>query len=754
MTRVTRAVWTIGLSLLVVSFFVTSFHAHAQSANLRGVITAADDGESLQGVHISLRNDQGELYGAVSDNDGLFVISRLPAGRYLLSASFVGFATFTDTLTLAPQDRQVYEIVMYEDESELDELIIEAERESGAARVTAGMERVTPEQITAIPSPDISGDLVSYLSTLPGVVLMGDRGGQIFIRGGEPSHNMTLIDGMQIYQPFHVLGFYSAFPADIVSGADVYAGGFGSKFTGRVSSVIDVQTRDGNKRMFRSSATLSPFTSSATLEGPLLRDRLSFLGSGRISMLDELASRYVTAPLPYRFGDVFGKVHARLSASHQLSLSGLNTFDRGRIPRQNELLGENEEIRWSNAAYGMRYLIAPRTIPIIGEVLVSYSRLDSDLGPAGDPVRSSRIESINTAFNVTNYLGDTQWDWGGFLRESTIDSELGGLFQNVLSAPERSVHAGGYIEPEVRLRGGWSARAGISAQVYGTSGVYVEPRFRLLWDRGRHHWSLAAGLYRQDIVGLNDRRDATNIFTAWVETPLGEATRAAHALLGYRTTPATWLELSVEGYFKKLDDLFVSAWTPFPTFTTSLQHAEGHSAGFDFRIEWRRSHFYGFVNYGYSATMYEANSSHTASYSGSYRPPHDRRHQINILATGAVRDFNVSLRWQFGSGLPYSRIHGFDGFILMDGAVEVDRVRGFPRVIYEAEPYRGILPTYHRLDITVDRTFTFKSGLEATLQLGLLNAYNRRNLFALDLFTAQRTDQLPLIPTAGIRLDI
>ena len=104
---------------------------------------------------------------------------------------------------------------------------------------------------------------------MPGVVLMGDRGGQLFIRGGEPSQNLTLLDGMYVYQPFHILGFYSAFPSEIISQADVYAGGFGSKFTGRISSVIDVQSRNGDKRGFDASASLSPFTSSLRVEGPL-----------------------------------------------------------------------------------------------------------------------------------------------------------------------------------------------------------------------------------------------------------------------------------------------------------------------------------------------------------------------------------------------------------------------------------------------------------------------------------------------------
>jgi hypothetical protein len=274
----------------------------------------------------------------------------------------------------------------------------------------------------------------------------------------------------------------------------------------------------------------------------------------------------------------------------------------------------------------------------------------------------------------------------------------------------------------------------------------------MLLERGPHNWSAAAGIYRQEVVGLSDRRDATNIFTAWTETPFGEALRALHLLAGYRTTPAPWLEVSAEVFYKKLDELFIGEWTSFPRFSTQLQRAHGRSAGIDVRLEVRRRLFYGFINYGYSSTQYEAEGT-VLENPGWFRPPHDRRHQANVLVTTSVRGFDLSARWQFGSGLPYTQIHGFDGFILMDGAVQVDRVRGFPRVIYDSVPYRAELPTYHRLDVTVDRTFALARGLDLTAQVGVLNLYDRRNLFALDLFTAQRTDQLPIVPIAGLKIE-
>ena len=727
--------------------------ARAQSASVRGFVTTDPGGESLQGVNVSVDNLSGALKGGVSNEDGFFLIGRISPGRYALQASFIGFATYVDTLDIESDARLLVNIVLREDALAMEGISVEAQRDDGAARVTAGQQTVRPEDIELIPSPDVSGDLASYLSTIPSVVLMGDRGGQVFIRGGEPTQNLTLLDGIEIYQPFHVLGFYSAFSSEIVNRADVYAGGFGAEFSGRISSVIDVHSRNGNKRAIHASAALSPFTSAGHLEGPIVPGRISFLAAARYSMLDELASRYVSAPLPYVFDDVFGKMHARLGPNRQLSVTGLKTFDRGTLTPTDDPLRRSDEVSWRNTALGVRYLSAPRILPILSEVLVSVSRLESSFGPRDEPIRISDLELFNLAVNMTNFAQRSEVKWGFFLRTPLTETVLGGLFQNLTVGRGAPTNVGAYIQPEIYVGGGLYVRPGLTVQTMGSTGDYFEPRLRLRLQRGVQEWSAAAGVYRQVTVGLSDRRDATNIFTAWVQTPASEAMRSMHALLGYRVEPVPWLECSIEGFYKSMDNLFIGEWTAFPGFTTRLQEAHGAAYGFDLRMEVRRSRFYGFVNYGLSYTRYEIDPASPAVHNpGRFRPPHDRRHQVNMLGKVALYGFDINARWQFGSGLPYTPVEGFDGFVLMDGPVNVRNVRGFPRVIYENIPYRGILPTYHRLDVTVERAFDLPLEAAMTVQVGVMNAYDRANLFSLDLLTTQRTDQLPLVPIAGMKV--
>ena len=730
--------------------------AYAQSASIRGFIRDGDDGESLQGVNVLLDNTEGGFYGTVSDNDGVYAFSRIPPGQYLFKVSFIGYESYVDTLLMRAGSITSLNIDLFTTDTELGEVLVEAELPGGAAGVTAGLQSVKPQDIELIPAPDVSGDLATYLTTLPGIVSLGDRGGQFFVRGGEPSHNMVLIDGMYVHQPFHILGFYSAFPSDIINRADVYAGGYGSQFNGRMSSVIDVYTRNGSKKGFGGSVSLAPFVSAALIEGPLVKDRISFLGSFRQSVIDQGASRYISEDLPYNFGDSFAKAHAVLGQNSQLSISWLETHDKG-------VLGEGsvdrvlDEIRWTNTAFGLRYLFLSGSKPFIGELLFSVSRMRSEVGPDSDPVRSSQFNNFNYAVNFTNFIGRTEWKYGIFARAPSLQTELGGLFQEEEIGIGRRHKIGMYLEPDIHFNANLRARVGLIAMLFtgNTNNTFFEPRARLVWEKGAHEVSLAAGIYHQEVIGLNDRRDATNVFTAWVNAPSEDLTESKHVLAGYRFHPTDWLEFSTEGYYKSIDNVFIAEWTAFPRFTTRMQPASGRALGWDLRAEVRRPNFYAFLNYGLASVEYDAQQSSLQLWYGNdsfrFRPPHDRRHQINFVASTSLFDFDISTRWNFGSGLPFSEIVGFDGFALLDGVQNIFDIEDSRRVIYD-RPFGGELPAYHRLDISVDRKFRWDS-ISLTAQAGVINVYNRKNVLSFDVFTFRRTNQLPIIPTVGIKIE-
>ncbi len=739
----------------ILSFCITE-DAFAQSATVRGFVRDADDGESLQGVNVVLDNGEGGFYGTVTDNDGVYALSRIPPGLYVFMVSYVGYELHQDTMLLRSGAITSMDVDLRSSDTELGEVYVEADQPSGAARITAGLQSVRPQDIELVPAPDVSGDLATYLTTLPGVVAIGDRGGQLFVRGGEPSHSMALIDGMYVHQPFHILGFYSAFPADIINRADVYAGGFGSQFNGRISSVIDVYTRNGNKRKFGGSASIAPFVSAALIEGPIKQNKTSVIGSIRQSVIDYGAQNYISEDLPYTFGDAFAKVHSIVSDNSQLSFSYLHTHDEG-------VLGEQsvdrvlDEIRWRNTAFGVRYLFLSGSKPFLGELLFSVSRMRSEVGPSTNPVRSSVFNSFNYQVNFTNFIGRTEWKYGIFTRAPALQTELGGLYQDFEIGRGKRHKIGLYIEPDIHINANWRARFGLIGMMFtgDRTNRFVEPRARVVWEKGAHEFNAAIGRYHQEVIGLTDRRDATNIFTAWVSAPSDVITDATHAIVGYRFHPAPWIEFGTEAFYKHFNNVYIAEWTSFPRFTSRMQRASGRAYGWDFRIEVRRPKFYGYMNYGLSSVQYTARQETLPLWYGTneldFRPPHDRRHQLNVLLSTTIAGFDVSTRWNFGSGLPYNRVVGFDGFVLMNGVQDLFTVNDDRRVIYDL-PFKGVLPTYHRLDISADRKFDWERWA-LTVQAGIINVYNRRNLLALDIFTLRRTDQLPIIPTLGLKIE-
>lgn len=735
--------------------------ATAQTATLRGFVTSDDDGQPLPGVNVVLTAPAREPRGVATDSDGFYSISQLPPDTYVLTASFVGFQTYVDTLALESGIINL-NIALAVSTAELDEVVVETERDAaGVAGITAGLQTVRSADIELVPMPDVSADLANYLTAMPGVISQGDRGGQYFIRGGEPTQNLVLLDGIPVYQPFHFVGFFSAFPSEIINTADVYAGGFGGQFGGRLSSVIDIATRTGNKEGFAGAASVAPFVAAARVEGPLVPDKVSVLGSIRQSMIQQGAARLVDAPLPFTFGDRFGKLHANLSSSARLSATVIHTSDRGQLGL-NPLEEENDnpqsdEVTQENLAYGGRLIFLPADINLFAEVLLSRSQVESTIGAPHDPARSSNTSRTGLNVNVTQYFGNLDLKWGLALHTTKLDTDLQGLFQSLEERTEFVTEASGYVSPSYQWRNGLRLEPSLRIQSFPSKGrSYLEPRVRVTWDFGIQRLSAAAGVYHQEIVGLNDRRDVGDVFTAWSSSLRGFVPVARHVILGWRAAPWRWLNLSLEGYYKQLEDLVIPEWTAFPRFTTRLHSARGEARGIDARLEMVEGPFYAAASYGLSQVDYYAEIPALQFLYGEdetkYSPPHDRRHQLSVLSSLQAWGFELSVRWQFGSGLPYNQSLGFDRFILLDSLENVLENPGMERVLYR-RPYTGRLPTYHRLDVSLERDIELSRGVSLTLQAGAINAYDRLNFFYLDLFTLRRVDQLPLIPVFGLKLE-
>lgn len=755
------------LYLLLLLLAAAPDRGYAQQAVLRGFVTDAATEQPLQGATIALRVDGELVVGTATDGDGYFVLNRVRAGRYDLVVSFVGFASFQEVLDLQEGEIRDFRISLLVRAAAIDELVVEAEAEAGITTVAAGLETVVPAAIQRVPVPGVSGDLAGYLQTVPGVTVQGDRGGQFFVRGGAADQNLALLDGLPVYMPFHILSFYSAFPEELVDRAAFYTGGFGAQYGGRTSSVLDVSARNGNKQNLAGSVAFAPFLSSATFEGPLIEGKVSAIVSIRQSFVEELLPDLFGQRMPYRFGDRFGKIHALLGGSHELSLTVLDTDDRGDIAgTQKTVFGEVEaaaiddssEVAWSNRVYGGTYTYRSNSLPIKARLTAGRSEMANEFGPESAPERMSSIKSSEATLRLSWLLNRGDISVGTTFRKTDLSYTLDDLFTEFTTSSEEMNEWNSYIESTLDLAGDkLSINPGVHMYALpDRSEQYFEPRMRAsFWPtgrQGRHQLNASWGIYHQILSGLSDERDLGNLFTAWITTPESQdPTTSMHGILGWNVSLTPWLHGAIEGFYKSYDHISAPIFSPFPKFTTTLQEASGTALGTDIRMDVENRPFIlesildGYFSYTFSAVEYE-----TDVY--TYNPAHDRRHQFNALMHAQRGEVGVTIQWQYGSGLPFTESGGFDVWYPLTPDVDVANEAGIDRIVY-AELFNGRQPTYSRIDIWLERKAE-RGRYVGTLRAGALNILNRDNLFYYDLFTFKRVDQLPLIPSVGFKMEL
>ena len=741
-----------GLFLLLFIFPLNEIYA--QNNAVRGIVSDQETGEVLVSATVSVHDFSGELIkGTATDKNGHYQINNIERGDYIFRVRYVGYETYMDTIRVINYAGAILRNVKLKPSSaELGEVTV-SDRSRGD---NAGQTRIQPETIGRAPTPAGSADLVSYIQSQPGVLATGDRGGQLFVRGGTPSENMVLMDGTLIYQPFHIVGFFSVFPEEVVSSADFYAGGFGPKYSGRSSSVMDVRLKNGNLYEPGWSASVSPFISDVFVETPVKQGKSSLLVSMRGSLIEETSQRYLQEQQPLKFNSQLVKFNSTNNEGLGCSALLMRTYDRGELDFESD-----QYFKWNNVVAGTRCFGTSQESSLsFMELNFGVSYFNNETGGGGGGRRTSNIFKSNLDLSFVNYISDIEIGYGFFASYRTVNFDILNRFASLDANEESFLTTGLYLETEVPVGEYLSLKPGIVGNSYmirldGT----LEPRFRFTLDfndvfNGEFHG--AAGVYLQPVIGLADLRDAGTAFTAWMLPPNYKSTiRTTHYLLGWRQTITSGFDFSVEGYYKEIEDTPISVWNPVAQFTTELAYADGTVQGIDARLNFNHKAFYAAVGYGYSITEYETSQDHFLLWFGkesqTYNPSHDRRHQLNAQLGFDIGNFSANLNWIYGSGLPYTQPKGFDSFYDFDeGVPEVKDEYGTPRVLLE-KPFQGNMPDFHRFDISVQQKFQLQA-INLNVQLGAINLYDQRNLFYYDVFSQRGINQLPIVPYLALKV--
>ncbi len=743
-------------------------HASATDPSLYGRILDAESRIGLPGATVAIIRNGEIVFGSITNASGRYSFEHIEKGTYVVQTSFLGYESRSDTLQLPQQEP--YDVLLQPTRTFLEEVLVETQRQD-LNKFVAGLETVRPEDLTRVPMPDVSYDLAGYLLTLPGVVSTGDRGGQLFIRGGTPTQNLVLVDGMRIFQPFHIVGFYSAFPADIISYADVYAGGFGARYGGRISSVIDIKTVNGSKEKLTYSASIAPFLSGFNVSIPVRPGDTSLILSARESVIDRISPQLLGQELPFRFGDRYAKLHSYLNQTSSLTITALTTSDEGNLGTSSDPSDPTfRKSTWKNRAFGGKYTYIPPENAVMTELAVYYSSLESRYRPTRDELRTSDVSDLNMSIGFVYLLGPSQVNFGIFGNTNFFEYKLGSLGTEGNSGV---TSVGSYFESQFNLGKKFRLEPGVRLEIFsrGLKNT-IAPRGRITYlpnGSGSHHqFSLAGGVYHQQIVGLNNEQDVSDVFTVWSASPNNTPVpKAVHLIGGWKGRPRPWLELTFEAYRKNLSDISFPVFGNAVNKVAEFSKVDGYAQGIDTKVEVTSQDFFFSVSYSKSKVEYHRDAQRASGVfrpnfgqatlldENTFNPPHDRRDQLKAMAQYRMGSNKVSVRWQFGSGLPFTQVNGYYADLKdsidprnTDFATSVGHT-----FVSRAELYDSRLPTYHRLDITIERSFALP-GAELTAMAGVINVYDRNNIFEYNIFTGSRIDQLPIIPSVGIRVDV
>ncbi|NGP87283.1 TonB-dependent receptor [Fodinibius halophilus] len=754
--------------LTVVWILITILSSFAQSsdATLRLVITSEDNGRPIVNANIVLTNPEGDtLHAGASSVNGIKEFSNIAPKTYHIHISYIGYQKYRKAITLESGDPHVQKVSLKTETIESEGVTVGVK--SGSVKREAGQQTITTEDIDLVPAPGSGGDLSSYLQTLPGVVTTGDKGGEFYIRGGTPSQNIVLLDNMPIIKPFHISNLFSAFPKEAINNVNIYAGGFGAKYTGATSSVLDVSLKQGNLKQYESSASLSPYLVSFQAEGPVMKEKSSFFIIGRHSAIDQTAPSLTGEEVPILFNDLIARYSVNWPG-FSCNITGLHTYDRGKINPERNL-----QLKWNNSAAGIRCLGYGENVSHTLDITAGYSNFNSSERGVDGFGRESGVTKAYFQFdNGGTFLG-MKMDYGFRWNLNFYDAKLDEPYPELRDKKQRfpgldssmdkfnSIFSG-YASLDLKPFEGLTITPSIASQNrLQDMHLTFEPRIRIAWNpnnNDRHEFNFAAGRYVQMAEGITDERDAGTVF--YVYKPVGSEgamPTALHGILGYRRQVGQSFEASIEGYVKDQSNILVSKWTQEPGNTIRTITADGFTYGADIQLELNTYPFYFSLGYGLAEVTYKMpKSSLPTWFEGSeftYNPSHDLRHQLNIIASYKVAGFTANLNWRFSSGSPYTRLFAFDLKLdnLPDDGVLTNR--GTAKSLY-SKPFDGKLPSFHRLDISLSRNFELTPNFALKAEAGAINAYNMRNVFYYDVNTLSQVDQTPLLPYISVTANI
>jgi CarboxypepD_reg-like domain/TonB-dependent Receptor Plug Domain len=706
-----------------------------------GFVKDSETGEALIGATLILKELQA---GVVSNAFGFFSIT-VPPGTYLVSCSFVGYKEFSRSVNLTSSINE--DIGLPEEPPILQEVIVSGEAPDMVTEQQTSKADLQPQTVEERPALFGEMDVIKSLESIPGIKLHSDGSTFYYVRGGNRDQNLILMDDAPIYNPSHMLGFFSTIIPDAVNSITVYRGEMPASMGGRLSSVLDVRTKKGNDQHTQVWGSASVISNKIGVEGPIRKDVSSYLVSGRFSRLKWIANLAENNISQFQFHDLTGKMNFKLDERNRIFFSlysGRDSYFAG-----------NSGITWANNAATFRWnhvihdrLFVNTTLSGSGYDYLLYYKVDEDTK------WNSHISNVNLKTDVSYFLKP----------ENEIAFGLGvsGYFFNpgniqtsnpAASQPSLSVKNSGevvaYGNHDVKLSQKWGINYGLRLTSWTNSGeafefvfdqnrnpidtlfflkgenyktyVNAEPRITVnhqLTDRS----SIKTGFARnvQNVHLISNSISPFTSLEVWLPSSINIKPQASNQVsMGYyQSLPKHGLSLMGEMFYKRMTNQidFVSHASTLlnPLVERELRFGQGTSYGVEFQLKKDHGRLRGWVGYSWSRAKRKFADLNQGRVFNAFA---DRPHQINLMLTYDISlRWNVGMNWNYLTGAPFSSPVGFYTF------------NGQEVPIYD-QKNNDRLPDYHRLDISA--TYKLNKNPENkfrhSLSFSIYNFYGRKN---------------------------
>ena len=692
-----------------------------QDGSVYGFVTDSSNGEALIGANVFI-NELG--LGMATDINGYYVLQGITPGIHEILVSYVGYEILSERIEIVDGDALKLDLVLREEIVSIGEVEVTAEKLKRKNNIQPSTVNLSPRMLRSAPAL-AEPDLFRTIQALPGVLTTSEFSTGLVIRGGNTDQNLILLDGVTVYNPSHLGGIFSNFIVDGVKEAELIKGAYNAEYGGRLSAVLNIISREGNKKKVEGKANLSLLSAQATLEGPFYKGAWVF--SGRRTYFDKIFQNVPSIP-PYYFYDIQSHIYSDLTPKDRISLSFYNGVD--------DLIFDTFGLagRWGNRTISTQY----RRVfseKLIGNFLLANSLFFTEFGLGGSNGLNSdnEIDDATLAANFSWFKSSTS-----VIKFGAQIKNLGFLYTNSFNdslqfkIKTKPKEYAGYAKLKYSPSEKFILEPGVRINLYNvySDSIFPDLRFGMKYLLTEDRYiNFSVGNYHQFIATFQDDYNPT-ILDQWIAVDnTVDPAKSSQIVLGYEEYINDLYKLQIEGYYKDIKNLFTfeesRSTTDEAISDTALSDivtpSNGYAYGLELFAQKMSGRLSGWLAYTYSVSRKSMNSifyDKNEEYYNSW----DRTHSFSALGNYQIsKKWDMNWKMSLQSGQAYTPIIGYYNQILPESPDEVYRTIPGTRNSARYSPYS-------RLDLGfVYHTKFFGSKMDVYVQI--INLFNRKNTF-------------------------